>query len=76
MDQYGAKIFTLAARNDYGRDRKTVLISYGATWIRNLKEMVLQFTTYIPHSYPTTADCSSGLDSTHPQGMSNNFAEP
>ncbi len=39
-EDFRRHFFALAARNGYGRYRETVLISDGATWIRNLKEMI------------------------------------
>ncbi|MBR4741351.1 MAG: UPF0236 family protein, partial [Desulfovibrio sp.] len=39
-EDFRRHFFALAVRNGYGRYRETVLISDGATWIRNLKEMM------------------------------------
>jgi hypothetical protein len=36
--EFGKHLFAAALRNGYGKYRRTVIISDGATWIRNLKE--------------------------------------
>lgn len=36
--EFGKHVFAAALRNGYGKYRRTVIISDGATWIRNLKE--------------------------------------
>ena len=36
--EFGKHLFATALRNGYGKYRRTVIISDGATWIRNLKE--------------------------------------
>lgn len=39
-DQFTKLMFLLAVRNGYGLYKETVLISDGATWIRNMKDLI------------------------------------
>jgi hypothetical protein len=62
VDEFRAHIYDCALRGGYGRYEKTVLLSDGATWIRNLKEEI----------FP---DAQQILDFYHLCGNASNFAK-
>ncbi|MDR2094061.1 MAG: ISKra4 family transposase, partial [Treponema sp.] len=41
VDEFKKQLFECAVRNGYGEYRDTVIISDGATWIRNMSEELL-----------------------------------